>query len=446
MDYAKESLRLHYEWKGKLEMTPRAAVDSKEALSLAYTPGVAQPCLEIQKDVSKSYELTRRWNTVAVVTDGSAVLGLGDIGPEAGMPVMEGKCVLFKAFGGVDAIPLCVRSHDVDAIVNTVAVVTDGSAVLGLGDIGPEAGMPVMEGKCVLFKAFGGVDAVPLCVRSHDVDEIVNTVALLAGSFGGVNLEDIAAPRCFEIERKLKERCDIPIFHDDQHGTAVITLAGLTNALKVVGKQLEDVRIVINGAGAAAISITKLLLSAGAGDVTLCDRRGAIYTGRADGMNWIKEEIAQVTNPKKRTGSLADVLAGADVFIGVSAPGAVTTDMVKTMNKDAIIFACANPTPEIFPDDARAGGAAVVATGRSDYPNQINNVLAFPGIFRGALDARASDINDAMKIAAAHALADLVGDDLSADYIIPAAFDPRVKDAVASAVEQAARDSGVARI
>ena len=390
MDYAKESLRLHYEWKGKLEMTPRAAVDSKEALSLAYTPGVAQPCLEIQKDVNKSYELTRRWNTVAVVTDGSAVLGLGDIGPEAGMPVMEGKCVLFKAFGGVDA--------------------------------------------------------VPLCVRSHDVDEIVNTVALLAGSFGGVNLEDIAAPRCFEIERKLKERCDIPIFHDDQHGTAVITLAGLTNALKVVGKQLEDVRIVINGAGAAAISITKLLLSAGAGDVTLCDRRGAIYTGRADGMNWIKEEIAQVTNPKKRTGSLADVLAGADVFIGVSAPGAVTTDMVKTMNKDAIIFACANPTPEIFPDDARAGGAAVVATGRSDYPNQINNVLAFPGIFRGALDARASDINDSMKIAAAHALADLVGDDLSADYIIPAAFDPRVKDAVASAVEQAARDSGVARI
>ena len=390
MDYAKESLRLHYKWKGKLEMTPRAAVDSKEALSLAYTPGVAQPCLEIQKDVNKSYELTRRWNTVAVVTDGSAVLGLGDIGPEAGMPVMEGKCVLFKAFGGVDA--------------------------------------------------------VPLCVRSHDVDEIVNTVALLAGSFGGVNLEDIAAPRCFEIERKLKERCDIPIFHDDQHGTAVITLAGLTNALKVVGKKLEDVRIVINGAGAAAISITKLLLSAGAGDVTLCDRRGAIYTGRADGMNWIKEEIAQVTNPKKRTGSLADVLAGADVFIGVSAPGAVTTDMVKTMNKDAIIFACANPTPEIFPDDARAGGAAVVATGRSDYPNQINNVLAFPGIFRGALDARASDINDAMKIAAAHALADLVGDDLSADYIIPAAFDPRVKDAVASAVEQAARDSGVARI
>ena len=389
MDYAKESLRLHYEWKGKLEMTPRAAVDSKEALSLAYTPGVAQPCLEIQKDVNKSYELTRRWNTVAVVTDGTAVLGLGDIGPEAGMPVMEGKCVLFKAFGGVDAIPLCVRSKD--------------------------------------------------------VDDIVNTVALLAGSFGGVNLEDIAAPRCFEIERKLKERCDIPIFHDDQHGTAVITLAGLTNALKVVDKKLEDVKIVVNGAGAAAISISKLLLSAGAKNITLCDRKGAIYAGR-DGLNWIKEEMAQVTNPAKQSGSLADVLAGADVFIGVSAPNSVTTDMVKTMNKDAIVFACANPTPEIFPDDAKAGGAAVVSTGRSDYPNQINNVLAFPGIFRGALDARASDINDAMKIAAAHALADLVGDDLSADYIIPAAFDPRVKDAVAAAVKQAAYDSGVARI
>ena len=389
MDYAKESLRLHYEWKGKLEMIPRAAVDSKDALSLAYTPGVAQPCLEIQKDVSKSYELTRRWNTVAVVTDGSAVLGLGDIGPEAGMPVMEGKCVLFKAFGGVDAIPLCVRSKD--------------------------------------------------------VDEIVNTVALLAGSFGGVNLEDIAAPRCFEIERKLKERCDIPIFHDDQHGTAVITLAGLTNALKVVGKKLEDVKIVVNGAGAAAISITKLLLSAGAQNITLCDRKGAIYAGR-DGLNWIKEEMAQVTNPAKTAGSLADVLVGADVFIGVSAPNSVTTDMVRTMNKDAIVFACANPTPEIFPDDARAGGAAVISTGRSDYPNQINNVLAFPGIFRGALDARASDINDAMKIAAAHALADLVGDDLSADYIIPAAFDPRVANAVAAAVKQAAYDSGVARI
>ncbi len=390
MDYAKESLRLHYQWKGKLEVTPRAAVDNKEALSLAYTPGVAQPCLEIQKDVNKSYELTRRWNTVAVVTDGSAVLGLGDIGPEAGMPVMEGKCVLFKAFGGVDAIPLCVRSHD--------------------------------------------------------VDEIVNTVALLAGSFGGVNLEDIAAPRCFEIERKLKERCDIPIFHDDQHGTAVITLAGLSNALKVVGKKLEDVKIVFNGAGAAAIAIVKLLLSAGAKNITLCDRKGAIYAGRTEGMNPVKEEIAQVTNPTRQAGSLADILVGADVFIGVSAPGAVTTEMVKTMNKDAIIFACANPTPEIFPDDAKAGGAAVIATGRSDFPNQINNVLAFPGIFRGALDARASDINDAMKIAAAHALADLVGDDLSADYIIPAAFDPRVKDAVASAVNKAAHDSGVARI
>ena len=389
MDYAKESLRLHYEWKGKLEMIPRAAVDSKDALSLAYTPGVAQPCLEIQKDVSKSYELTRRWNTVAVVTDGSAVLGLGDIGPEAGMPVMEGKCVLFKAFGGVDAIPLCVRSKD--------------------------------------------------------VDDIVNTVALLAGSFGGVNLEDIAAPRCFEIERKLKEKCDIPIFHDDQHGTAIITLAGLTNALKVVGKKLEEVRIVINGAGAAAISITKLLLSAGAKNITLCDRKGAIYAGR-DGLNWIKEEMAQVTNLEKKAGSLADMLVGADVFIGVSAPNSVTTDMVKTMNKDAVIFACANPTPEIFPEDAKAGGAAVCSTGRSDYPNQINNVLVFPGVFRGALDARASDINDAMKIAAAHALADLVGDDLSADYIIPAAFDPRVADAVAAAVKQAAYDSGVARI
>ena len=390
MDYAKESLRLHYEWKGKLEMMPRADVNSKDALSLAYTPGVAQPCLEIQKDVSKSYELTRRWNTVAVVTDGSAVLGLGDIGPEAGMPVMEGKCVLFKAFGGVDAIPLCIRSHD--------------------------------------------------------VDEIVNTVALLAGSFGGVNLEDISAPRCFEIERKLKERCDIPIFHDDQHGTAVITLAGLTNALKVVHKNLEEVRIVINGAGAAAVSITRLLLSAGARDVTLCDRRGAICAGR-EGLNWIKEEMAQVTNPAGRTGSLAEVLRGADVFIGVSAPGMVTREMVQTMNRNAIIFACANPTPEIFPDEAKAGGAAVVATGRSDFPNQINNVLAFPGIFRGALDARASDINDAMKIAAAHALAELIEPEkLSADYIIPAAFDPRVKTAVAAAVEQAARDSGVARI
>ena len=391
MDYAKESLRLHYEWKGKLEVTPRAAVDSKDALSLAYTPGVAQPCLEIQKDVNKSYELTRRWNTVAVVTDGTAVLGLGDIGPEAGMPVMEGKCVLFKAFGDVDAIPLCIRSKD--------------------------------------------------------VDEIVNTVALLAGSFGGVNLEDIAAPRCFEIEKKLKERCDIPIFHDDQHGTAVITLAGLTNALKVVNKKMDEIKVVINGAGAAAIAIGKLLLSAGVKDLTLCDRSGAVYEGRPKGMNPIKDEMAKVTNLSKKAGSLADMLVGADVFIGVSAPGAVTTEMVKTMNRDAIIFACANPTPEIFPDDAKAGGAKVISTGRTDFPNQINNVLAFPGIFRGALDARASDINDAMKIAAAKALAGLISDEeLNADYIIPAAFDPRVKDAVANAVKQAAYDSGVARI
>ena len=390
MDYAQESLKLHAAVKGKIEIATRVAADSREALSLAYTPGVAEPCLEIQRNPDKSYELTRRWNTVAVVTDGTAVLGLGDIGPEAGMPVMEGKCVLFKAFGGVDAIPLCIRSKD--------------------------------------------------------VDDIVNTVALLAGSFGGVNLEDIAAPRCFEIERKLKERCDIPIFHDDQHGTAVITLAGLTNALKVVGKKLDQVRIVINGAGAAAISITKLLLSAGAKEITLCDRQGAIYAGRAEGMNWIKEEIAQVTNRSGRSGTLADVLAGADVFIGVSAPGSVTTDMVKTMHQDAILFACANPTPEIFPEDAKAGGAAVVATGRSDYPNQINNVLAFPGSFRGALDVRASQINDEMKLAAAQALAELVGDALSADYIIPEAFDPRAAQAVAQAVAQAARQSGVARI
>ena len=390
MDYAKESLRLHSEWRGKLEVTPRAQVDSKEALSLAYTPGVAQPCLEIQKDISKSYELTRRWNTVAVVTDGSAVLGLGDIGPEAGMPVMEGKCVLFKAFGGVDAIPLCVRSHD--------------------------------------------------------VDEIVNTVALLAGSFGGVNLEDIAAPRCFEIERKLKEKCDIPIFHDDQHGTAVITLAGLTNALKVVGKKKEDVKVVTSGAGAAAIAIVKLLLSAGYKNITMCDRKGAIYAGR-EGLNWIKEEMAQVTNLEKKAGPLSEQLKGADVFIGVSAPGMVTKEMVQTMNEKAIIFACANPTPEIFPDEAKAGGAAVVSTGRSDYPNQINNVLAFPGIFRGAFDVRASDINEEMKIAASNALANLISDEeLNENYIIPAAFDPRVGPAVAKAVAEAARKSGVARL
>ena len=391
MYYAKESLKKHYEWRGKLEIVPRAPVDDRESLSLAYTPGVAQACLEIQKDENLSYDLTRRWNTVAVVTDGTAVLGLGDIGPVAGMPVMEGKCVLFKAFGGVDAIPLCVASKD--------------------------------------------------------VDEIVNTVALLEGSFGGVNLEDISAPRCFEIERKLKERCSIPIFHDDQHGTAVITLAGLTNALKLVKKSLPEVRIVINGAGAAATAITKLLISAGAVDVTLCDRSGAIYNGRQEHMNPAKQEIADMTNPQRRKGSLAEVLKGADVFIGVSAPGVVTTDMVKTMNRDAIIFACANPTPEIFPEDAKAGGAAVISTGRSDYPNQINNVLAFPGIFRGALDVRASDINDEMKIAAANALAGLISDEeLSADYIIPAAFDVRVKDAVAEAVKAAAYKTGVARI
>ena len=388
---AEESLKLHYEKKGKIEVVSTVPVKDKHDLSVAYTPGVAQPCLEIQKDVDKSYELTRRWN-------------------------------------------LCL-------------VVTDGSAVLGLGDIGPEAGMPVMEGKCVLFKQFGGVDAFPLCIKSHDVDEIVRTIQLISGSFGGVNLEDISAPRCFEIEQKLKECCDIPIFHDDQHGTAVITLAGLTNALKVVGKQLDEVRIVMNGAGAAAIAIAKLLLAAGAKDVTLCDRSGAIYEGRESGMNPVKEEMARVTNLAKRQGSLADMLVGADVFIGVSAPGAVTTEMVKTMNKDAVIFACANPTPEIFPDEARAGGAAVIATGRSDFPNQINNVLAFPGIFRGAFDVRARDINEEMKVAAANALAGLISDEeLTPDYIIPAAFDPRVGKAVAAAVAQAARDSGVARI
>ena len=389
MDYAKESLRLHGEWKGKIEMVTRVPVKTKDDLSLAYTPGVAQPCLEIQKDLSRSYELTRRWNMAAVITDGSAVLGLGDIGPEAGMPVMEGKCVLFKAFGDVDAFPICVKTKD--------------------------------------------------------VDEFVETVYNISGSFGGINLEDIAAPRCFEIERKLKEKCDIPIFHDDQHGTAVITLAGLTNALKVVGKKKEDVKIVTSGAGAAAIAITKLLLSAGFKDITMCDRKGAIYQGR-EGLNWIKAEMAEVTNLSHKAGSLADMLVGADVFIGVSAPNTVTTEMVKTMNKDAIIFACANPTPEIFPDAAKAGGAKVISTGRSDYPNQINNVLAFPGIFRGAFDVRASDINEEMKVAAAEALAGLVGDELSEDYIIPAAFDPRVGPAVAQAVAEAARRSGVARI
>ncbi len=389
MDYAKESLRLHGEWKGKIEMVTRVPVKTKDDLSLAYTPGVAQPCLEIQKDINKSYELTRRWNMAAVITDGSAVLGLGDIGPEAGMPVMEGKCVLFKAFGDVDAFPICVKTKD--------------------------------------------------------VDEFVETVYNISGSFGGINLEDIAAPRCFEIERKLKEKCDIPIFHDDQHGTAVITLAGLTNALKVVGKKKEDVKVVTSGAGAAAIAITKLLLSAGFRDITMCDRKGAIYQGR-EGLNWIKTEMAEVTNLSRKAGTLADMLVGADVFIGVSAPNTVTTEMVKTMNRDAIIFACANPTPEIFPDAAKAGGARVISTGRSDYPNQINNVLAFPGIFRGAFDVRASDINEEMKVAAAEALAGLVGDELSEDYIIPAAFDPRVGPAVAKAVAEAARRSGVARI
>ena len=391
MDYAKESLRLHQQWGGKIEVVCTVPCKTKDDLSLAYTPGVAQPCLEIQKDIDKSYELTRRHN-------------------------------------------LC-------------AVITDGSAVLGLGDIGPEAGMPVMEGKCVLFKSFGDVDAFPLCIKTKDVDEFVNTVYLLSGSFGGVNLEDIAAPRCFEIERKLKEKCDIPIFHDDQHGTAVITLAGLTNALKVVNKKLEEVRIVVNGAGAAAVAITKLLLAAGAKDITLCDRRGAIYAGREEGMNWIKTEMAEVTNPARRTGPLAEVIAGADVFIGVSAPNSLSGDMVRTMAADPIIFACANPTPEIFPDEAKAAGARVVSTGRSDYPNQINNVLAFPGIFRGAFDVRASDINEEMKMAAARALAELIGDDeLNEDYIIPKAFDPRVGPAVAKAVAQAARDTGVARI
>ena len=391
MDYAKESLRLHGEWKGKIEVVTKVPVENKDDLSLAYTPGVAQPCLEIQKDVDKSYDLTRRWN-------------------------------------------MCL-------------VVTDGSAVLGLGNIGPEAGMPVMEGKCVLFKAFGDVDAFPLCIKSNDVDEIVNTIYLISGSFGGVNLEDISAPRCFEIEKKLKEKCDIPIFHDDQHGTAIITLAGLTNALKVVGKKKEDVRIVMNGAGAAAISIARLLLTAGFKDITLCDRKGAIYEGRPEGMNPVKDEMSKVTNLDKKAGSLADMLVGADVFIGVSAPGAVTTEMVKTMNKDAIVFACANPTPEIFPDDAKAGGAKVVSTGRSDFPNQINNVLAFPGIFRGAFDVRAKEINDEMKLAASEALANLIADEeLSPEYIIPKAFDKRVGPAVAKAVAEAAKRTGVARI
>ena len=391
MDYAKESLRLHGEWNGKIEVISRVPVKDKDDLSLAYTPGVAQPCLEIQKDPDKSYELTRRWNMCAVITDGSAVLGLGNIGPVAGMPVMEGKCVLFKEFADVDAFPLCIRSND--------------------------------------------------------VDEIVNTIYMISGSFGGVNLEDISAPRCFEIERPLKEKCDIPIFHDDQHGTAVITLAGLTNALKVVGKKMDEIKVVTSGAGAAAISITKLLLSAGVKNIVMTDRHGAIYRGRKEGMNWIKEEMAEVTNLQGEKGSLADVMKGADVFIGVSAPGLVTQEMVRSMNRDAIIFACANPTPEIFPDEAKAAGAAVISTGRSDFPNQINNVLAFPGIFRGAFDVRAKDINEEMKMAAAKALADLIPpEELNADNIIPKAFDPAVGPAVAKAVAEAARQSGVARI
>ena len=390
MDYAKESLRLHGEWGGKIEVVCTVPCKTKEDLSLAYTPGVAQPCLEIQKDVNKSYELTRRHNLCAVITDGTAVLGLGDIGPEAGMPVMEGKCALFKAFADVDAFPLCVRSKDVDAFVNAVY--------------------------------------------------------LMSGSFGGINLEDISAPRCFEIERKLKEKCDIPIFHDDQHGTAVITLAGLLNALKVVGKKKEEVKIVTVGAGAAGIAIVKMLLSAGFRNITMCDKQGALYEG-CPGMNWAQAEMAKLTNPDQTGGSLAEKLVGADVFIGTSAPGVVTTEMVKTMNADAIIFACANPTPEIFPDDAKAGGAKVISTGRSDYPNQINNVLAFPGIFRGTFDVRASDINEEMKMAAAMALANLITDEeLSEEYIIPKAFDPRVGPAVAKAVADAARATGVARI
>lgn len=390
MNYAEESLKLHYELAGKIEVSSRVAVDSREKLALAYTPGVAQPCLEIQKDINKSYELTRRWNTVAVVTDGTAVLGLGDIGPEAGMPVMEGKCVLFKEFGGVDAIPLCIKSKE--------------------------------------------------------VDDIVNTVYLLSGSFGGVNLEDISAPRCFEIEEKLKQKCDIPIFHDDQHGTAVIALAGLMNALKVLGKRAEDVKIVTSGAGAAGTAIVRLLMDVGLKNIIMCDRQGAIYDGRP-GLNGAKQLIARSTNPERLQGALGDVIKGADVFIGVSAPGLLTGDMVRSMAKDPVIFACANPTPEIFPDEAKAAGAAIVSTGRSDYPNQVNNVLAFPGIFRGALDVRAREINTEMKLAAAKALAALVSDDeLGADNILPAAFDPRIKDAIASAVAEAARKSGVARI
>ena len=390
MDYAAESKRLHELWRGKIEVTPRVSVSNDEELSIAYTPGVAQPCLEIQKDPDMSFELTRRWNTCAVITDGSAVLGLGNIGAEAGMPVMEGKCVLFKAFAGVDAFPLCIRSQDVDTIVETVYQIS--------------------------------------------------------GSFGGINLEDISAPRCFEIERRLKERCDIPVFHDDQHGTAVIVLAGLINALKVVKKKKEEVKVVISGAGAAGVSICKMLLSYGFANVIMTDMRGIIYKGRTEGMNYIKEEMADCTNIHGEKGTLADALRGADVFIGVSAPGLVTAEMVRTMNTDPVIFACANPVPEIFPDEAKAGGAAVVSTGRSDFPNQINNVLAFPGIFRGAFDCRAKTINEEMKLAASEALAGLIDDEeLSADYIIPKAFDKRVDSAVSAAVADAARKTGAAR-
>ena len=388
-DYAAESLKMHYEKRGKIAVVSTVPVRTREDLSLAYTPGVAQPCLEIQKDVEKSFDLTRRWN-------------------------------------------MCL-------------VVTDGTAVLGLGDIGPEAGMPVMEGKCVLFKTFGDVDAFPLCIKSKDVDEIVKTIHLISGSFGGVNLEDISAPRCFEIERQLKEICDIPIFHDDQHGTAVVTLAGLANALRLVGKRPDQVRVVLNGAGAAAISITKLLLTYGIKDVTLCDRTGAVYKGREQGMNAVKAEIAEITNRECRRGTLKEVIVGADVFIGVSAPGTLTEEMVASMAGDAIIFACANPTPEIYPEQAKAAGARVVATRRSDYPNQVNNVLAFPGIFRGTFDVRARDINDDMKIAAAKAIAGLISEEeLTEEYVIPAAFDERVGKAVAEAVAKAARKSGVA--
>jgi malate dehydrogenase (oxaloacetate-decarboxylating) len=390
MDVMQKSLEMHQQWKGKIEVVSRVPVSSKEDLTMAYTPGVAQPCLEIQKDIDKSYELTRRHN-------------------------------------------LC-------------AVITDGTAVLGLGDIGPEAGMPVMEGKCVLFKSFGDVDAFPICIKSKDVDTIVNTVYLISGSFGGINLEDISSPRCFEIERKLKEKCDIPIFHDDQHGTAIITLAALTNALKVVGKKKEEVKIVTSGAGAAAISIVKLLLSAGFKNIIMTDRKGAIYEGR-EGLNWIKEEMALVTNLNKEAGKISDVIKGADVFIGVSAPNTINGDMVRTMNRDPIVFACANPMPEISYEDAKAAGAKVVATGRSDYPNQVNNVLAFPGVFRGTFDCRASDINEEMKMAAARALSSLVSDEeLNEDYILPKAFDPRVGKTVAKAVAEAARRTGVARI